>query len=84
MARKFDEGDADILPILKEAGRYVLARRLQFPDVASAAYQRQLRQIHDMVGLSVRALLEVRSIAQDMRLITQMLKRYHVARYRDQ
>ena len=76
MARKFDEGDADILPILKEAGRYVLARRLQFPDVASAAYQRQLRQIHDMVGLSVRALLEVRSIAQDMRLITQMLKRY--------
>ena len=56
MARKFDEGDADILPILKEAGRYVLARRLQFPDVASAAYQRQLRQIDRHGGLSVRSI----------------------------
>ena len=76
MAGKFDDGDADILPILKEAGRYVFARRLEFPETVSAPYQRQLQQLHDMVGLSVRALLEVRSIAQDMRLIIQMLKRY--------
>src|SRR6516225_6517091 len=76
MARKFDEGDADILPILNEARRYVFARRLQFPEAVNATYQRQLRQLHDMMGLSVRALLEVRSIAQDMRLIIQMLKRY--------
>lgn len=70
------EDDGDLLPILNEARSFILGRRLEFPETTEPEYRREISRLHGSLALSIRSLIEVRTVAQDVGHVIQMVQRF--------